>query len=243
MTGAAGASSGPPCRGARDRGASAPSFLVLLCTACLVGVYYALRADVIGVYSPSRGWVPMTYPPLDVARHCMAAVLVLGIAPVAAARLSTGFSLGELGLGLGRGREGARWLAVGLPLAVLAGWVGSHSAALRAVYPLDAGLDADPGRFLPYALVQLGYFASWEVLFRGVLLFALRPRTGAGLANALQTALSVTAHFGRALDETGAALGAGVVFGWVAMRTGSVWYGAVIHWVVGVSQDWFVVNR
>lgn len=61
-------------------------------------------------------------------------------------------------------------------------------------------------------------------------------------ANAVQTAVSVTAHFGRALNETFAALPAGLVFGWVTGRIGSMWYIAVIHWVVGVSLDWFTLT-
>jgi hypothetical protein len=32
------------------------------------------------------------------------------------------------------------------------------------------------------------------------------------------------------------------VFGWLGLRLGSVWYVAVIHWVVGVSMDWFILH-
>jgi membrane protease YdiL (CAAX protease family) len=53
----------------------------------------------------------------------------------------------------------------------------------------------------------------------------------------------VVAHFGRAFDETLAALPAGLLFGWVDLQVGSVWYIAVIHWVVGVSLDWFILTR
>ena len=133
--------------------------------------------------------------------------------------------LRALGLGRGRWRAGLAWLAVGIPLAVLAGWIGSRSPDVRAVYPLDAGLTAAPSAFIPHALQQFLYFGAWEVLFRGVLLFGLRDRLGGGTANLLQTALSVVAHFGRAFDETLAALPAGLLFGWV----------------VGVSLDWFIV--
>ncbi|HET9232812.1 MAG TPA: CPBP family intramembrane glutamic endopeptidase, partial [Candidatus Eisenbacteria bacterium] len=66
-------------------------------------------------------------------------------------------------------------------------------------------------------------------------------RLGAGPANVLQTALSVTAHFGRPIDETFSALPAGLVFGWIDLRVGSVWYVAVIHCVLGMSMEWFIL--
>jgi membrane protease YdiL (CAAX protease family) len=217
--------------------------LLVTCTACLVAFYYLARADAIGVFTPVRGWTQLTYGPLGPAEHLAAAAVLLAVLPVLAARRLTGLTWREMGLGVGEWREGLRWLLLGIPLAVAAGWLGSRSPAIRAVYPLDPTLTPDLAGFAPYALVQLLYIGAWEVLFRGVLLFGLRGQTGAGTANAVQTGLSVAAHFGRALEETGAALVAGPLFGWIALRTQSVWYLAIVHWVVGVSQDWFIVVR
>jgi membrane protease YdiL (CAAX protease family) len=159
------------------------------------------------------------------------------------ARFAGGVPLARLGLGPGRPARGLAWLGVGVPLAILAGYLGAGSASVRQVYPLDGTLTTAPSAFAPHALLQFLYFGAWEVLFRGVLLFGLRDRLGAGPANLMQTALSVVAHFGRAWDETIAALPAGLLFGWVDLRVGSVWYVAVVHWVVGVSLDWFILTR
>ena len=109
-------------------------------------------------------------------------------------------------------------------------------------YPLDPTLTADPRVFARYAALQFLYFGSWEVLFRGVLLFGLRAPFGAASSNVVQTALSVTAHFGRALNETLAAVPAGVVFGAIDLRVGSIWYVALLHWIVGVTMDWFILT-
>src|SRR5439155_825400 len=80
-----------------------------------------------------------------------------------------------------------------------------------------------------YAALQLLYFGSWEVLFRGVLLFGLRGVMGDTSSNLVQTALSVTAHFGRSLNEACAAGPAGLVFGAIDLRLGSVWYVALLQ--------------
>jgi membrane protease YdiL (CAAX protease family) len=216
--------------------------LLVVATLALVAFYYFARADTIGVYSASRGWFALTAAPLAPPLHCGAAAVLLAVIPVLAARLVAGLSLRELGLGLGRWREGLGWLAAGLPLALLAGRIAALSPAMRAVYPLDPALTAEPHAFARYAALQFLYFGSWEVLFRGVLLFGLRASLGAASSNVVQGALSVTAHFGRAVNETLAAAPAGLVFGAVDLRVGSIWYVAVLHWLVGVSMDWFIVT-
>ena len=111
---------------------------------------------------------------------------------------------------------------------------------MRAVYPLDPNLDL--GGFLAHTAAQWAYFGSWEVLFRGVLLFGLAPRLGSGTANILQTALSVLAHFGRPLEETFAAIPAGLVFGAIGLRLRSVWWVAIAHWVEGAALNYFILS-
>ncbi|MGH7702976.1 MAG: CPBP family intramembrane glutamic endopeptidase [Gemmatimonadales bacterium] len=227
--------------GAAGRGRPA-EWLILVATGALLVFHYLGRADTVGAYSFTRGWFPLTLRPLSPNAHFAFSGLVLGALPVLAARLLTGAPLRTLGLGLGRWRMGLAWLAVGFPLAVLAGRIGAAAPAIRAVYPLDPALIPELERLIPHAAAQLLYFGAWEMLFRGVLLFGLRERLGTLPANLLQTAISVTAHFGRPFDEALSAVPAGLLFGWIDLRVGSVWYLAVIHWVVGVSLDYFILT-
>jgi membrane protease YdiL (CAAX protease family) len=213
--------------------------LVLAAVASLLAFYYVARADMIGVSSATRGWAAMTLRALPSWGHFVTAALLLGVVPVLLARALTGASLRDLGLGLGNPRAGLALVLLGAPLAILAGAIGAASPAMRAVYPLFP--EAARAGFVRYALLQFLYFGAWEVLFRGVLLFGLRPRVGGATANVVQTALSVTAHFGRAINETASALFAGPVFGWIDLKLNSIWYVAVLHWLVGVSMDWFIL--
>ncbi len=223
-------------------GRQEPFWLLLIATVVLFVFYYLARADVVGVFSPARGWLPLSKPPLHPTAHFIVSGVLLGVIPVIVARWLTGSSLAELGLGLGRWRLGLIWLAIGIPLAVLAGWISAPSHELRAVYPLDPSLTAEPARFVPHALRQAPYFFAWEVLFRGVILFGLRKHVGGATANMIQTALSVLAHFGRPFEETLSAIPAGLLFGAIDLKVGSIWYIAIIHWVVGVSLDWWIVG-
>jgi membrane protease YdiL (CAAX protease family) len=220
-----------------------PEALIVVATVALFVFYYLARADAIASLSAGHGMLTVTGRPLSPALHFVAAAMLLAVAPVLFARLALGLRLEELGLGAGRLRVGLAWLAIGIPAALLAGKIGSANPAMPFVYPLDASVRPEPSAFVPYALLQFLYFGAWEVLFRGVLLFGLKDRIGAGPANALQTALSVLAHFGRSFTETLVAIPAGLAFGGVSLHARSIWYIAIIHWLVGVSLDWFILTR
>jgi membrane protease YdiL (CAAX protease family) len=214
--------------------------LVTLSVLVLIGFYYFTRADTIGVFSTGRGWSPLTMHPFSAVGHFAAAAVLLGVVPALVASKLMGLSFKELGFGLGHWRRGIVILAIGVPLAIVAGKVGSTSPVMRSVYPLDP--DLTTAGFPFYALMAFLYFGSWEMLFRGVLLFGLKECLGDSSANVLQTALSVTAHFGRALNETLAALPAGLIFGCTSLRVGSIWYIAIIHWAVGLSMEYFIIS-
>ena len=221
---------------------SRPAWLILVAMMALTQFYYWTRADIIGVSTVSRGWSAMTMEPVSLLGHNLAAGLLLGVVPLLCARGLCLMKFRDLGLGLGRPRRGMIWLAVGIPVAVLAAKLASLQPEMRAVYPLNPGLTAEAGPFLRHAGAQLIYYGAWEILFRGILLYGLQEKFGFASANIIQTALSVVAHFGRPFTETAAAIPAGLVFGGVARATGSVWYVVIIHWTVGVAQDWFIVS-
>jgi membrane protease YdiL (CAAX protease family) len=217
--------------------------LIVTAVVALTAMYYFARPDVIGVFSPLRGWRAMTPGTRPAVVHYAASAVLLALVPVLVARWMGGLRFRDLGLGLGRWREGLGWLAVGVPLAIVAGRIGASQTGMQAVYPLDPAVSPSLEAFAPYAVSAFLYFGAWEVLFRGVLLFGLAARFGSVNANVTQSALAVTAHFGRALNETFAALPGSLVFGLVALRTRSVWYSALIHWTVGMSMEWFLLAR
>ncbi len=221
-------------------GRAAP--LVTLAALALTLFHYWTRADQIASRPAGGDWSPLGGAPLPPPLHWLAAGLLLGALPLAGARLG-GLRPGDVGLGGGRPRVALAWTAIGVPLALLAGRLAAANPALQAVYPLDRGLVPTAGAFAPHAALLLVYYTGWELLFRGVLLLGLRDRLGGGAANALQTALSVTAHFARPACETLAAIPAGLAFGAITLRARTIWPAVIIHWVVGAAMDWFVVAR
>lgn len=166
---------------------------------------------------------------------------LLGLGPALAAGEFWQRTPLELGFGLGQWRFGSAALLAGLPLAVAAGYLGAGSAELRAVYPLDPAASRAASAFLAHAALYALYYVGFEFFFRGFLLLGAAERLGPIAANLLQSGLATLVHAGKPDIEVLAAFPASLAFGWLALRTRSIWYGVTIHAAVGISLDWFLL--
>jgi membrane protease YdiL (CAAX protease family) len=134
--------------------------------------------------------------------------------------------------------------AVGLPLTILAGFIGSRDPALQKMYPFAKAACADGRTFAGYELSYLIlYYLPWESVFRGVLFLPFVPAVGLVPALAVQTAVSTLLHIGHPDSEVFAAAGAGLAFGLVAYFTGSFFYPLVLHAATGIATDTFLFLR
>lgn len=154
-----------------------------------------------------------------------------------AALAAWGWSFGRSGLGFAL-------TAIGLPLAVLSGFVGSRDPDMKKMYPFAKEACAGVRAFIGYELSYvLFYYVPWESVFRGVLFLPLVPVLGLVPALAIQTTISTLLHIGHPDKELFAAAGAGVVFGLIAWATGSFLYPLVLHAATGVATDTFLFLR
>lgn len=159
-------------------------------------------------------------------------------------RGETSGSLASIGLGLGNIGRGLPLTAVGVPVAILAGLIGSRDPALRDFYPFSKEALRSRRSFLSFELAYvLFYYTAWEFLYRGILFFPLIPAIGLVPALAVETLLSTLYHIGHPPAEILAAVGAGVIFGLVAFWTGSFFYTVLLHAAVGVSTDTSIYLR
>jgi membrane protease YdiL (CAAX protease family) len=153
-------------------------------------------------------------------------------------------SLEEIGLTTGHVTRGLTIMALGAPVAVLSGWIGSGDRALRGFYPFSKEACRSAGKLAAFELAYIIlYYPAWEFLFRGVLFFPFVPAIGLIPALAVQTALSTLYHLGHPPSEILASAAAGLVFGLIAFWTGSFFYGVFLHAAVGVSTDTFIYLR
>jgi membrane protease YdiL (CAAX protease family) len=152
-----------------------------------------------------------------------------------------GETLEAIGWTLGRAGLGLTLTLVGLPLAVLGGFVGARDKGLRRFYPLAKAAFADARTFAGYEISYvLLYYLPWEFVFRGVLFLPLVPAIGLAPALAVQMTVSTLLHIGHPRSEILAAIGGGAVFGLIAYFTGSFFYTLVLHAATGIATDTFL---
>jgi membrane protease YdiL (CAAX protease family) len=91
-------------------------------------------------------------------------------------------------------------------------------------------------RFILYELAYVIYFVGWEFIYRGFMLFGLARPLGY-YAVFIQTIPFALLHFGKPQVETLSAVLAGILLGYLALRTRSFWYGWLLHILVATSND------
>ncbi|MBC7172470.1 MAG: CPBP family intramembrane metalloprotease [Polyangiaceae bacterium] len=140
----------------------------------------------------------------------------------------------------------------GLSLDGLRGhaWVYALCYAVVFVCVLAVSFDPEFTRYYPFyrqshrslldfglwELLYAAQFFGLEFFFRGYWLKAARSSMGSQAIFAMVVPY-VMIHFGKPLPETLAAIIAGVVLGTLAMRTGSIWSGFLIHVSVAITMD------
>ncbi len=146
--------------------------------------------------------------------------------------------------GLGNWRLGLP-LTLGLGLgAVLLLYVSSGDAALQRTYPWAGSW---PGRsalhFAAWGGLYALYYAAFEFFYRGFVLRVLEPRWGLEAAIWTQALLSTLIHVGKPVAETLAAFPAGFLFAFLAVRTRSLVWPTLLHLIVGLATDAFILQR
>jgi membrane protease YdiL (CAAX protease family) len=171
-----------------------------------------------------------------------ACFLLMLVVPVLVGLLVLKRGPGCFGTRLGDWKAGLTIVAALLPLvAVLLLWPSSRQADFRAEYPLFRQAGRTLGLFVAYELLYAVYYLGWEYFFRGFMLFGLKDAVGAANAVLISTIPSTILHIGKPAGEVFAAVVAGVVFGFVAIRTRSWLYVFLLHWLIGVGLDVLIV--
>jgi membrane protease YdiL (CAAX protease family) len=215
-------------------------FLILLVVPVLlmVWVYFGKQ----GTYDQIAG-VPAGYEQGDVCRtvyEYLAAFVLMFVIPALVVRAVLKRRLCEYGVRLGDARYGLRFVALALPLLLLMAFLGSKDSGIQSEYPLARGAMQHALWFVLVEVFYLVYYLGWEFFFRGLMLFGLEERYGAVLAILVQTIPSTIVHIGKPASEAFAAIGAGLLFGYLAVRTRSILYPFLLHAAVGVGTDLFV---
>jgi membrane protease YdiL (CAAX protease family) len=121
-----------------------------------------------------------------------------------------------------------------LPFVILA----SFRDSFLHTYPFYRLAANEPlwPRFVIWELLYALQFVSLEFFFRGFLLHGTRRRFGVYAIFVMMVPYCMI-HFGKPMPETFGAIGAGVILGFMSLKTRSIWMGAALHIAVAWTMD------
>ena len=121
----------------------------------------------------------------------------------------------------------------------------SSTASFQASYPfytLNTGEELWP-RFYLWELLYAVQFIALEFFFRGFILHGTRHRAGSSAIFIMMVPYCMI-HFAKPMPETFGAIGAGIILGFMSLKTRSIWLGAALHIAVAWSMDFMALaNR
>ncbi|MHC4598588.1 MAG: CPBP family intramembrane glutamic endopeptidase [Planctomycetota bacterium] len=176
------------------------------------------------------------------AYWALASVFFYVVPPTVVAALILKRGPHRFGLGLGRlhrhlGVYTLLLLGV-LPLVALS----SLRADFLWTYPFDRKIGLALPYFLAWEALYVLQFFGLEYFFRGFLLFPLEKEIGKNAVLVMIVPYAMI-HFQKPFLEANAAVFAGLILGWMALKTRSIWGGVVVHGTVAVTMDSLALAR
>jgi len=117
-------------------------------------------------------------------------------------------------------------------------FVVSRSEGFQATYPFFEPFPNEPlwPRFWIWEGAYFLQFVGLEFFFRGFLLHGVRRQFGAYAIFVMMVPYCMI-HFGKPMPETFAAIAAGIILGFMSLKTRSIWMGAALHVSVALTMD------
>ena len=149
-------------------------------------------------------------------------------------------NLSDYGLGKPHWRR-VPILVLGTPVMIWFGYLAAISPEYHAFYPATPGIvERGINVFFLHVGILVTYYVAWEMMFRGFLQSSFVARLGPLGAIAAQTLASVLAHTDRPPSELLCSIVAGMIWGFLAYRSKSIWPVVMHHLVLGISLDYFI---
>jgi len=172
----------------------------------------------------------------------LCAFLLLGLAPAAAVHFFFKESLSDYGLTVEQWRK---WLPVTIILFLIIAaamlYPASQTQAMRSFYPFDKSATDITGFVRLQLFRGLFFYSAWEFFFRGFILFGLKDTLGDLTAICIQTIPSCLWHIGFPAAEIISSIPAGILFGILTIRSKSIFWAFLLHYLIGITLDFFIV--
>lgn len=171
------------------------------------------------------------------------AFVVMGLIPVVILLFVFHEKLRNFGLQWGDWRMGL--LATVIFFILISGlmlYPSSQTSEMQEFYPFDKAAGETLWSFIRLEFLRGAlFYTAWEFFFRGFLLFSLRKYLGDWIAICIQIIPSCLWHIGMPAGEIFASILGGFLFGIMAVRTRSIVWPFLLHWMIGIGLDGFIV--
>lgn len=148
----------------------------------------------------------------------------------------------DYGVTWGDFRSGMGYTGVSLMIMLPLIWYASSKQEFLLVYPHLLPARDSWELLLYYEAGMFLYMISWEFIWRGFMLFGLYPKFGF-YSVLIQMIPFLILHNGKPALETFSAIAGGIALGAIALRTGSFFYGVIIHISIMYAIDILAVLR
>ena len=115
-------------------------------------------------------------------------------------------------------------------------WIVSLTPDFYTFYPMYADAGRSWADLLMWEGMYAGQFVALEFFFRGFLVGGLSKHVGV-LAVPIAVMPYMMIHFSKLWPEATASIVAGLVLGWLAWKTKSIWGGVCVHCAVASTMD------
>jgi len=149
----------------------------------------------------------------------------------------------DYGLRIGNWKFGLT-LSLGLilPIGIALLYPASQTPEMRGFYPFASEAMDSPLGFLLLELPRgIFFYTAWEFFFRGFMLFGLRRYVGDWLAICIQVIPQCLWHIGMPAGELLSSIAGGFLFGIMALRTKSILWPLLLHYLIGVGLDLLII--
>ena len=171
---------------------------------------------------------------------CLAFMVIL---PMLVMRFGARMSPRQLGVTLsGARREWRPYLILYLVFLPVI-YVISHDQEFLKTYPFwrPPGLQIT-GAFIAFQVFYCLQFFAVEYFFRGFLVLGLKPHMGR-MSVLVMLAPYCMVHFYKPMPEALGAIGAGLILGLLAWRSGTILFGWLLHYGVALTMDLLALQQ
>ncbi len=172
-------------------------------------------------------------------------VLLFAVIPYFIVKYYLKESILDYGLRWGKMKIGIALTIILVVLIPIVSYSLAENPDLALEYPLSKLISISWLLFISYESAYFFYFFAYEIMMRGYLQWGLKREstTNKGIVMILiiQTTISTLFHIGKSPTEMISALAFGPILGYAALKLDSIWYGMIIHFVLNIFNDYFIL--